>query len=304
MCRWWLPLAWSLVGCGVPALPLDDEGMLIGTVSSTADKADGEVGVLGWELRDLGDALVLRGMGADGTALAVRIDGGDTDPDTLDRFSFTLTVPNDGAVVVSEAGTIEGTLGSVSEGTQETLVELYADLQTIPRDEAGKADRSEAGPKSCDPTWVVMYAVGTAASLATLGYLCWQSGGLACLAFSSLTAVEAEFWTLWTGVALALEVSRYRTCTRLRDEFPGLPKATLVGTVTSAGRPLEGWAVYVDSPSTGWLGPAVSDAAGNFAFTNLPHGVYRLAVYRRGERAVVLEDTLEVPHAPLVIAIP
>ena len=62
--------------------------------------------------------------------------------------------------------------------------------------------------------------------------------------------------------------------------------------------------MYVYSPSTDWLGPAQTDREGNFAFTNLPHGSYRLAVYRGREREAAREETVEVPHGHLSIVLP
>ena len=66
--------------------------------------------------------------------------------------------------------------------------------------------------------------------------------------------------------------------------------------------PAVGYAVYVYSQNTRWIGPGIVDSYGGYAFYNLPPGWYLLRIYSQGFQ--VWEEQVQVPGAVRTIVLP
>jgi hypothetical protein len=90
------------------------------------------------------------------------------------------------------------------------------------------------------------------------------------------------------GVAYAQQSNLYGSVYR---HNPNAPSAT----------PAAGYAVYVYSQMTGWVGPGIVDNYGRYAFYNLPPGWYLLQIYVQNLQ--VWQQQVQVPGAvrPIVL---
>ena len=70
----------------------------------------------------------------------------------------------------------------------------------------------------------------------------------------------------------------------------------------SAPMPMRGLEVYLYSARTRWVGPAMSDGYGRFAFFNVAPGRYLLRVY--SEKRVVWQGEVTVPGQVEPIVLP
>jgi hypothetical protein len=78
-----------------------------------------------------------------------------------------------------------------------------------------------------------------------------------------------------------LGLSVYSVCCCRADSqsstvsFPGVVYRNSAGV----SKPVPGCQTFLYNPSSGWIGPSITDAYGRFAFYNVPRGEYVLRIF-------------------------